>query len=75
MLPTLLTLIVVGVAALAFYVWAVRRERKLRELMLTADEHAEPDRAATCPKLSPLFRAKRATTADQVDVLTGGMTR
>lgn len=37
-MPTLLTLIVVGLAALIFYGWAVRRERKLRQLVLLAEE-------------------------------------
>jgi hypothetical protein len=74
-LPTLLSLIVAGVAALGFYVWAERRERRLRQIVLSAEEDAEPARAATRSKPSPLFRAKRAATTDQVDVLTGGITR
>jgi len=64
-LPTLLTVVAVAVAALIFYAWAVRRERKLRQLMLSDVTRAESKRAAC--------RTKRAT-ADVLDLLTGGVT-
>ena len=72
-LPTLLTLIVVGVAALGFYAWAVRRERKLRQLMPSAETRAEANRRADGSKLPPAYQTERAT-AEEVDVLTGGFT-
>jgi hypothetical protein len=72
-LPTFLSLIVVGVAALGFYAWAVRRERRLRQIVLLAEQPQEP--APATARSKPLFRAKRATAADEADVLTGGVTR
>jgi hypothetical protein len=72
-LSTFLTVIVVGVAALAFYAWAVRREHRLRQIALSAEAQGEPHRVAIRSKLPPPLPAKRAT-ADEVDVLTGGAT-
>ena len=62
-----------GAAALAFYCWAVRRERKLRELATSAAERAEPNRIAGQSELRPPYRVKPAMV-DEVDVLTGGVT-
>jgi hypothetical protein len=45
-LPTLLTLIVVGMAALGFYAWAVRREHKLRQHMLPVETLTQSTRLA-----------------------------
>jgi hypothetical protein len=65
-------LIVLGFAALV-YAWTVRRERRLRQLMLSASERAESRQVAVHWEIPQPFQAKPATT-DDVDVLTGGVT-